>query len=99
MRNNPIRAIVVAIVAFIVFVMVVANARAMLGGAEPSPMPNNAAGPAQGGALATGGALETGGSPKPEAGYKSMPARDMPRTISSYPPPPSPAASEGTEAR
>jgi hypothetical protein len=93
MRNNPIPAIVVAIVALVVFVMVVAYARAMLGGAEPSPMPNNTAGPAQ------GGALETGGAMKSEEGYKSMPPRDMPRTTSSYPPPPGRAASEGTGAR
>jgi hypothetical protein len=56
-------------------------------------MPDNTAGPAQAGALETGGAL------KPEEGYKSMRPRDMPKTINTYPPPPSVAASEGSGAR
>jgi hypothetical protein len=44
-------------------------------------------------------ALETGGALKPEEGYKSMRPRDMPKTINTYPPPPSVAASEGSGAR
>jgi hypothetical protein len=89
MRNNPVPAILVAIAAVIVLILALSYARAMFGGAHPAPMPANTAGPAQAGALETGGAL------KPEEGEKSMPPRDMRKTISTYPPPPSVAASEG----
>jgi hypothetical protein len=90
MRNNPIPGIVVTLLAVIVFMLALAYARAVLG-AHPAPMADNTAGPAQVGALETGRAL------KPEEGEKSMPPRDMPKTISTYPPPPSVAASEGAK--
>jgi hypothetical protein len=77
MRKRHVIAIVVAIALVVILVLFYGPA-AM--GPGSKPIPDNTAGPAEGGALETGGALN------PEAGDRRLPARDMPDTITQYPP-------------
>lgn len=79
----PKRTVVIALIALVVAVLavlLVQYVRGVSGDAEPAPLADNTAGPAEGGALETGGALN------PDEGYRNLPARDMPNTISEYPP-------------
>lgn len=80
MPKHAVMGVLVAVLAFVLLVLVVQYARGMLGDTRTEPAPANTHGPAEGGALETGGALDS------DKGYRNLPARDMPSTVSEYPP-------------
>jgi hypothetical protein len=73
-------AIIIAILTIAILIGVAQYVRGLAGDTRTDAGASNTDGPAEGGALETGGALN------PDAGYRRLPARDMPNTISEYPP-------------
>lgn len=80
MPKRTVIAVIVAVVVLLLAVLLAQYFRGIAGDTDPTPVPDNTAGPAEGGALETGGALDS------DAGFRNLPARDMPNTISEYPP-------------
>jgi hypothetical protein len=80
MPRHGVMGVLVAVVAIALAALVVLYIRGMAGDVRADPGAGNTLGPAEGGALETGGALN------PDEGYRNLPARDMPSTVSEYPP-------------
>ena len=82
MNKRIVIAGILMVVALAVAVLLVQYLRGMTGAEDPAPPPGSTLGPAEGGALETGGALYTESS----GDIRHLPARNMPDTISEYPP-------------